>query len=96
MCCFPFGCSPDLIAPRDGGENRHGAFCFGHAAHAFRTWGVLKSSWGVLVLVMGRFAAGVCRKGGKEKIVELGMVRHDCGDRFGKCDSNLSFELDMV
>ncbi|MBR6586224.1 MAG: hypothetical protein IKK82_02275, partial [Kiritimatiellae bacterium] len=37
-----------LIAPRDGGENRHGAFCFGHAAHAFRTWGVLKSSWGVL------------------------------------------------
>ncbi|MBR3922651.1 MAG: hypothetical protein IKJ45_06025 [Kiritimatiellae bacterium] len=43
-----------------------------------------------------RFAAGVCRKGGKEKIVELGMVRHDCGDRFGKCDSNLSVELDMV
>ena len=33
---------------------------------------------------------------GKKKIVELGMVRHDCGDRFGKCDSNLSFELDMV
>ncbi|MBR3821410.1 MAG: hypothetical protein IKJ37_07290, partial [Kiritimatiellae bacterium] len=30
---------------------------FGHAAHAFRTWGVLKSSWGVLVLVMGRFAS---------------------------------------
>ena len=86
MCCFPFACSPDLIAPRDGGENRHGAFCFGHAAHAFRTWGVLKSSWGVLVLVMGRFAAGVCRKGGKEKIVEPGMVRHDCGGRFGKCD----------
>ena len=48
---------PDLIAPRDGGEKRHGAFCFGHAAHAFRTWGVLNSSWGVLVLVMGRFAA---------------------------------------
>ena len=36
---------------------RHGAFCFGHAAHAFWTWGVLNSSWGVLVLVMGRFAA---------------------------------------
>ena len=30
-----------------------------------------------------RFAAGVCRKGGKEKIVELGMVRHDCGDSGG-------------
>jgi len=46
-----------LIAPRDGGENRHEAFCFGHAAHALRTWGVFNSSWGVLVLVMGRFAA---------------------------------------
>ena len=33
----------------------HGAFCFGHAAHTVWTWGVLKSSWGVLVLVMGRF-----------------------------------------
>jgi hypothetical protein len=32
----------------------HGAFCFDHAALAFRTWGVLKSSWGVLVLAMGR------------------------------------------
>ena len=30
--------------------------------------------------------AAICRKGGKEKIVEIGMVRHDCGDRFGKCD----------
>ena len=35
----------------------HGAFCFGHAAHTVWTWGVLKSSWGVLVLVMGRFTA---------------------------------------
>ena len=43
---------PDLISPRDGGENRHGAFCFGHAAHAFRTWGVLNSSWGVLPPLM--------------------------------------------
>jgi hypothetical protein len=33
-------------------ENRHGAFCFGHAAHAFRTWGVLNSSWGVLPPLM--------------------------------------------
>ena len=40
--------------------------------------------------------AAICRKNGKKKIVEIGMVRHDCGDHFGKCDSNLSFELDMV
>jgi len=33
---------------------RHGAFCFGHAAHAFWTWGVLNSSWGVLPPHMGR------------------------------------------
>ena len=33
-----------------------GAFCFGHAAHAFWTWGVLNSSWGVLPPHMGRFA----------------------------------------
>ena len=51
---------------------------------------------GVKLFLRRRSASGVCRKGGKEKIVELGMVRHDCGDRFGKCDSNLSFELDMV
>jgi hypothetical protein len=25
---------------------RHGAFCFGHAAHAFRTWGVLPPHMG--------------------------------------------------
>jgi hypothetical protein len=30
--------------------------------------------------------AAICRKDGKKKFVELGMVRHDCGDRFGKCD----------
>ena len=46
-----------IVVPAWLRGNRHGAFCFGHAAHAFRTWGVLKSSWGVLVLVMGRFAA---------------------------------------
>ena len=30
--------------------------------------------------------AAICRKDGKKKFVELGMVRHDCGDCFGKCD----------
>jgi len=53
--CFPFGCSPDLVAPRDGGENRHGVFCFGHAAHAFRTWGVFISPCGVSLSFMGYF-----------------------------------------
>ena len=64
---------------------RHGAFCFGHAAHAFWTWGVLNSSWGVLVLVMGRFAASpggaasplpaIRRRTGNEDVALAGFVK---------------------
>ena len=37
----------------------HAAFCFGHGAHAFWTWGVLISSWGVSLSVMGAFCFGI-------------------------------------
>ena len=36
----------------------HAAFCFGHGAFAVWSCGVLKSSCGVSLSVMGRFAAG--------------------------------------
>ena len=38
---------------RDGRGNRHGAFCFGYAAHAVWTWGFFIWSWGFYVLAMG-------------------------------------------
>ena len=36
----------------------HAAFCFGHGAFAVWSCGVLKSSCGASLSVMGRFAAG--------------------------------------
>ena len=64
-CSINWTFSRFLLSPRKRGKShwvllvrsmsfRHGAFCFGHAAHAFWTWGVLNSSWGVLPPHMGR------------------------------------------
>ena len=45
-----FPIPPLLDVPREPPYDQflHAAFCFGHGAHGFWTWGVFISSWGVL------------------------------------------------